>query len=105
VAGIVIVSVRQASGLSPWAPEAVVTRRLGRRTEPAIQKISQLEPPRTWAWHAGGGPVRGGSGGRSEAWASSGLAVLGRRHPTSCRPGGDACGDEGRNEATLSGAR
>jgi MMPL family len=72
VAGIVIVSVRQASGLSPWAPEAVVTRRLGRRTEPAIQKISQLEPPRTWAWHAGGGLVRGGSGGRSEAWASSG---------------------------------
>jgi len=46
-----VVSVRQ-DGTGPLAvgSRAVVTRRLGRRTVPGTEEITQLKPPRTWAW-------------------------------------------------------
>jgi hypothetical protein len=43
-----------------------VTRRLGRRTVPGTEEITQLKPPRTWSWRAGGGPVRGTVNGMVE---------------------------------------
>jgi len=55
-----VVSVRQ-EGTGPLAvgSSAVVTRRLGRRTVPGTEEITALHPPRTWAWRAVGGLVRG----------------------------------------------
>jgi uncharacterized protein YndB with AHSA1/START domain len=62
-----VVSVRQ-EGTGPLAvgSRAVVTRRLGRRTVPGTEEITQLKPPRTWAWRAVGGPVRGTVNGMVE---------------------------------------
>jgi uncharacterized protein YndB with AHSA1/START domain len=62
-----VVSVRQ-EGNGPLAvgSRAVVTRRLGRRTVPGTEEITELKPPRTWSWRAGGGPVRGTVNGMVE---------------------------------------
>jgi uncharacterized protein YndB with AHSA1/START domain len=62
-----VVSVRQeGSGPLAVGSRAVVTRRLGRRTVPGTEEITHLQPPRTWAWRTGGGPVRGTVNGRVE---------------------------------------
>jgi len=62
-----VVSVRQ-EGTGPLAvgSSAVVTRRLGRRTVPGTEEITALHPPRTWAWRAVGGLVRGTVNGMVE---------------------------------------
>jgi Polyketide cyclase / dehydrase and lipid transport len=67
-----VVSVRQ-EGPGPLAvgSRAVVTRRLGRRTVPGTEEITQLKPPRTWAWRAVGGPVTGTVNGMLSRWMAA----------------------------------
>jgi hypothetical protein len=43
-----------------------VTRQVGPRKLTGTEEITQLKPPRTWAWRAGGGPVTGTVNGMVE---------------------------------------
>jgi uncharacterized protein YndB with AHSA1/START domain len=55
-----VVSVRR-EGHTPVAvgSRLVVTRRIGRREMRATTEVSELDPPRSWRFHAVDGPVRG----------------------------------------------
>jgi uncharacterized protein YndB with AHSA1/START domain len=62
-----VVSVRREGEAPPAVgSRAVVTRRVGPRAVPGTEEITALEPPRTFAVRAVGGPIRATATGRIE---------------------------------------
>jgi hypothetical protein len=48
---------REGDGPPAVGSRAVVTRQAGRRELARTEEITELNPPRTWAVHGGGGPL------------------------------------------------
>ena len=48
---------REGDGPLAVGARAIVTRQAGRRERARTEEITELNPPRTWAVHGGGGPL------------------------------------------------
>lgn len=55
--GGVVSARREGDGPLAVGSRAIVTRRAGRRELARTEEITELNPPRTWAVHGGGGPL------------------------------------------------
>lgn len=55
--GGVVSARREGNGPLAVGSRAIVTRQVGRRKLARTEEITELNPPRTWAVHGGGGPL------------------------------------------------
>ena len=55
--GGVVSARREGDGPLAVGSRAIVTRQAGRRELARTEEITELNPPRTWAVHGGGGPL------------------------------------------------